>query len=484
VTTRLSRRSRVGLALALVVAMAVGVGGWLVARAGDGTSIEATVRGFFEARQAGHCEQVVDYLSRSSWSEDGRLGRHEFLDHCEAAIDDYQPELADVAVVSETGDTAVVQMAIPLDDEALAPMPDLGDRAQGFVVGASMLTDDQRADVGADAAYEQGELVREGSTWKVRSDPWFLRIGRSVEQTVAGYLDSYRDGDCDEAIGFVSDGAWSTDSEADRQQFIDRCEAVAQSSAAYREESAHDPITVAHPSVVAAPTAVELTASGSDQVTAEVQWNGRPTQTVRFLRQDVTWQLTDPWLEVVRTADLSAHLLSEPDVGLPPATPALVHPDLRTDPFDAGPQGYEGADAAERRRDHGFQGGLTVSFGEHPYRVDLLAYEFTDAEGATQYAEHLGTRIADVATRYQELTSVEVTDVDGSLAVVTECAGPDFRPASQPVDCGQANRAAAVGARGRFVAAVEVVDYEGPDLPAGELVDQAINLLRTQLDRL
>jgi hypothetical protein len=202
------------------------------------------------------------------------------------------------------------------------------------------------------------------------------------------------------------------------------------------------------------------------------------------VHQKATWQLTDPWLEVVRSADLSARLLREPDVGLPPEWPQVIHPELRSDPFGLGPQGYEGADAAERRRDHGFRTGLTVSFGEHPYGVDLLAYEFADAEGATQYAEHLGARIAADATRYQELTPVEVAGIAGSLAVVTECAGPAFRHASVPLDCLQANKAAAIGATGRFVVAVEVADYEGPNLPAAQLVDQATNLLRTQLSRL
>jgi hypothetical protein len=491
VIPRPSRRGWVVLVPGLV--LAVGAGGWLVACARGATSVEATVQGFFEARQAGDCERLVDYLDASSWSEEGNLSREEFLAFCEEAIEDYQPELAEVEVVSQTEDSAVVQMSIPLDDEALSPVAELGDRQSGFVVGAPALTDEERADVGADAAYEQGQLVREGSTWRVRLDPWFLRIGRSVEQTVAGYLHAYRDGDCEDATRFVSDDAWSGDSgesgdrDAGRQQFVERCQAVAERSAEHRQDGADDPsraTVVIHPLVVAQPTAVELTTTRRDRATAQVHWNGRATQTILLVRQDVTWKLTDPTLDVVRSAELGTRLLSESDVGLPPGTPAPVHPQLRTDPFALGPQGFEGGDAAEQRDHSGFQTGLTNSYGETPHRVDLLAYEFADAEGARRYADHLGGRIAQNATRYQQLTPVEVPGIDSSLAVVTECAGPAFRHASQPVDCRHANKAAAVGARGQFVVSVELTDYEGPDLAAGELLDQATNLLRTQLDRL
>jgi hypothetical protein len=487
--SQLSRRGRIGLAVALVVA--VGAGGVLVARSGGERSVEATVQGFFEARRDGDCERLLDYLHEPSWSEGDRLGRREFLTHCEEAVDGYRPELAGVEVVSETGDAAVVQMATPVAGDAPLPRPGVGDRPQGLVVRAPQLTDDEQAGLGIDAAYEQGQLVRDGSTWRVRLDPRFLRIGRSVEQTVIGYLRAYREGECEEAAGFVSDDAWTGDTadaggdRAGRRGFVERCEAVAELTAGSRRSLPDDPTvetSLNEPQLVALPVAIDLTSTHRDRVTAEVRWSGDLAQAVRLVRRDLTWELTDPSLDVVRLADLSAGLLREPDLGLARAALTPVRPLLPSDPYGLGPG--EGTDAAERRHEHGFEVGLTTRFGGHPRRVDLLVYEFADAAGARGYAGHFGGRIAEDATRHQEVAPVDVPGIEGSLAVVTECAGPSLRPASYPVDCGRANKAAAVGARGRFVVAVELTDYRDPDPPADQLVGRAMNVLRTQLDRL
>jgi hypothetical protein len=468
----------------------VGAGGVVVARVGAERSVESTVRGFFGARQAGDCEGLLDYLDEASWSEGGRLGRDEFVARCEDVVGIYHPELADLAVVSETRDTAVVQIGVPLADGRVpASQIAFEDRPQGLVVRAPGLTDEEADEVGAYTAYEQGELIHDASTWRVRLDAGFLRIGRSIEQTIADYLRAYREGECEDATGFLSAAA-----RAGRQGVVDRCETLADRSAELRRDLPEDPAVhgdIRHPSVVSQPSSIEVDALDHDRVTAETRWvdtttveADRITQTVGLVRQDLAWRLTDPSLAVVRTAELTTRLLAESDVGLPPGMPALVHPETSAEPFEAGPRGYEGTDATEQRRRHGFRAGLAASYGGVDDGVELVVYELADAEAARGYADRFGDRVAADSTWHQPLPPAAVTGADGSLAVVTECAGPSLRPASMPVGCDHADKAAAVGARGRFVVAVEVTDHADPDPTSGDLVARATTLLRAQLTRL
>jgi hypothetical protein len=210
------RRQRVAV-VAGIVALVLA---WQVASSGDGRLREAvpgltaaggrspaqTVTGFFQAQAAGDCERLVDdLLTEESWSDGGRLRRGQFLDRCADAVEGYRPNVRDVQIqlVDEEGD-------VTSDDDGV-------DRA---VVGIGVPP-------GLDIAYEDdvatGRLVREDGEWKVRTDPVVLHLGRTVEETVAAYVEAYDTGDCDTIADVLSEEVWSQDGELDRDQFLAEC---------------------------------------------------------------------------------------------------------------------------------------------------------------------------------------------------------------------------------------------------------------------
>jgi hypothetical protein len=180
----LGSNSRV-IGAGVVVAVVAGVV-WVGVR-GDGEpelSPAQVVSGFFQAQRDGDCERLVDLVSEASWSDGGERSRDEFLEHCDAALDGYQPAVdrLDVHEVDGAGDRLTVVWP-------------------GFSPDG--------VDLGEERA--EGTLVREEGSWRVRLDDLVLHLGRSVDETVRGYLDAYNRADCDRLVGFLSGSVRSVD---------------------------------------------------------------------------------------------------------------------------------------------------------------------------------------------------------------------------------------------------------------------------------
>jgi hypothetical protein len=62
-----------------------------------GPSAEEAVRGYLEAYAAGDCEAITTYVTEETWSENGTLGRDEFLRQCEAAAQAREGSAASIA---------------------------------------------------------------------------------------------------------------------------------------------------------------------------------------------------------------------------------------------------------------------------------------------------------------------------------------------------------------------------------------------------
>lgn len=216
--TRLgSGRVRFALPVGLVV-IAAGVGVWSLIRPEPEPrlSVGATVTAFFHAQRDGDCERLIGLVSEASWSDGGQLQRDEFLEQCAEAVDGY--ELAvdeiDVEIVddevhhvppSEHGDRAVVRVRAQVDEEG--------------------------------PGSHEGSLVREDGTWKIETDPNVFRLGRSVKDTVRGYLEAYNDGDCEQLIDHMSEVAWSQDGDLSREEYLDSCADAAAARQEYRQPS-------------------------------------------------------------------------------------------------------------------------------------------------------------------------------------------------------------------------------------------------------
>jgi hypothetical protein len=204
---------RVQVATLVAGLLAIAVGAWWALRPGGESdrsdrSIGQTVSGFFQAQRDGDCERLAGLLTEASRSDGGRLSRGEFLHQCADAVDGYEPDVERLAVDFETvddegdhsrePDQAVVDSVLPATSSGIDP-----------------------------ASYESepddGRLVREDGEWRIETGQGLLRIGRSVEQTVLGYVDAYNDGDCERLIDHLSEAAWSLDGELTRRQFLDQC---------------------------------------------------------------------------------------------------------------------------------------------------------------------------------------------------------------------------------------------------------------------
>jgi hypothetical protein len=183
--------------------------GWWVLRSPDRRSADETVDEFFAAQRDGDCERLVGLVTESSWSNGGRWSRDEFVDHCTEALDGYEPspENLAISIYDEDGD-----YLLPEDE-------DDGDRALVQGLSGNELWSVYRRG----ARVPGGSLVRVDGEWKVEIDGVVLRIGRSIHETLSGYVAAYNDGDCGLLIGYLSEQAWSADGELDRDDFQDRC---------------------------------------------------------------------------------------------------------------------------------------------------------------------------------------------------------------------------------------------------------------------
>jgi hypothetical protein len=63
---------------------------------------------------------------------------------------------------------------------------------------------------------------------------------RSPEETIYGYVDAYREGDCEAMVGFVSRAVWSDGGRLTRREYVDRCD-----EAVNRRERPPDVVVVA-----------------------------------------------------------------------------------------------------------------------------------------------------------------------------------------------------------------------------------------------
>lgn len=139
-----------GIVIAIVAAVVLlGGGGTLVAYLagafdGDGggpggsaRSPEQTVEQFWEAARTGDCDTAIGLVTEKVWSEEGTLTRDEALADCQESFADGDeiPQVEDSTLVSETGDTAVVDVTMAVPD-----------------IGSTTITHD---------------LVREGGEWKI-----------------------------------------------------------------------------------------------------------------------------------------------------------------------------------------------------------------------------------------------------------------------------------------------------------------------------
>jgi hypothetical protein len=106
-----------------------------------GPPAEEAVRGYLEAYAAGDCEAVTTYVTEETWSENGTLGREEFLRQCEAAAQAREGSAAEVT----TGAIEVTHHGTG-DARASFTLPELYQRP------------------------EEVSLVKEDLRWRVRVD--------------------------------------------------------------------------------------------------------------------------------------------------------------------------------------------------------------------------------------------------------------------------------------------------------------------------
>jgi hypothetical protein len=207
--------------VAVAVTIVVAGGGVLWTLRSDGGSgrpqrtAAETVSGFLQAQRDGDCERLVDLVTERSWSDGGRLGRGEFLERCADALDHYDLGMEQTDIDLELLD----DLGEPTDDP---------DRAVAASVVAPALPDD----LGLAGPGEDGRLVRQAGEWRVETGDGILRIGRSVDQTVQGYVEAYNEGDCERVADHLSEAAWTWDGELDRRESMATC---TEAAAARRE---------------------------------------------------------------------------------------------------------------------------------------------------------------------------------------------------------------------------------------------------------
>jgi ketosteroid isomerase-like protein len=445
-----SRRARAAVLAALVVI--VGVSVWVVRERGDARTVEAAVRAFFDARQRGDCDRLRGLVSEESWSAGGQLGRDDFRHECMDAVEDYRPTLTEVEVVSDDGDEAVVNVSVEVPDR-YDPGP-----AEGVRVGT--LGEDGRAYDVVTRAYETGHLHREDGRWVVESDDGLFRLGRSIEETVSGFVGTFNDGDCEHLLDYLSDGVWSEDGQLGRTDYLAGCAEAAEARRALPDAFA----------AIDQPGSIEIGIDPNRHGSATARW---ASQEVSLVKEGLEWKL-DSIPAAVERIDLATQLVAD----VPwPGFHRLEVGGVSTagEPFSL-TDFSEGSDVAERRAEAGFEQGAVAIFGsddsDHFIQAVLVLYEFADEDGAHAYAELLASRVDEQAARGSAAQPSSTRDVHG--AVVYCGSGND--------GCQHAEAAAGVAVDGRFVTAVEVQDSRDP--AADQLLSQVDEVLHAQLDRI
>jgi hypothetical protein len=443
-----TRRARLVALAATMALVAGGVAVWVASR-GEGRSVEATVQAFFEARRVGDCHGLLALVSEASWSDGGRLTRDQFLESCEEVVDEYGPRLAAVEVVAEDRERAAVDLSVRQRQGQQRPA---GSVPGGLVVTAS--------DVRTSRVYEGATLVRESGEWRVATDPYLVRIGRSVEDTVIGYVEAYNDGDCERLLDHLSEAVWSTDGELDRAEGLRRCTAEAEARTAAAEARLHtdDP-----PPPLVSLTQIGVTFGRDGTATAEVEWAQAPRESLALVRDGLEWKVADR-LQMVAYHELDLRLLDEPLPGYGADGGSPVLPGM--EPV-VGFQPSEGGDAPERRRGAGFTVGLVQPFTDSTNDVTILLYEFETPDGARGYAQHLAGRFG----RSSDPPVVPPPDANPYRTVV-RCDVDDT--------CRYAAEVAVVASQDRYVVGVNVEDYVS-NPTADSLLAQADQILQAQL---
>lgn len=132
----------------------------------------------------------------------------------------------------------------------------------------------------------EGRLVREGGEWKVVTDAHILPIGRSVPETVRGYLDAYNAGDCERLLDHLSEAAWSEGGQLSREAFLEQCDAAAEARQAFLET----PVDI---------VMMEVSGEGEQNeasAVVDLYWQGGPyspppSDSVTVVREELEWKL-------------------------------------------------------------------------------------------------------------------------------------------------------------------------------------------------
>lgn len=463
------RTAAAGLVAAVLV---VGVVTWAVA-GGGGRSPEATVRAFFDARRDGDCARLVELVSEASWSEGGRLDRDRFVESCAAVVRRYRPQLHEVSVVSEHDAQAVVQVAVRLDRDH-APAGAL-EGLVGQAGGPDLVVTEGQSGLSQERAYGDAHLVREGGDWRVEIDGSLLRIGRSIEETVVGYIQAYNDGACDRVVGYLSRAAREATGARSRGELVDRCTADVEARRDAILPGTDPPAEISMPSAAwseAGPVGleVEVTFPPGDRTRAVAEWGGAPREVVSLVREGLTWKLDQPHLAAEGYVELRRLVLPEAAAGYAPVTGTAVFPGGQPRLIGALLH-YEGTDAVERRREAGFERGIRTTYWRDNDAIDLMLYVFDNAEGASAYARHLAGRVSSKLD-----PRVSPPPPSDAFRVLTRCGEDDA--------CQHATGAVALGVRGNVLVGVEVSDVGGAEPTADQVLGLADQVLEAQRTRL
>jgi hypothetical protein len=430
------RESRANAVRAAVV-VAVLVTAWGPARArdgggGPGLSPGQVVGAFFLAQRDGDCGRLVDLVSEASWSDGGERSRHEFLDQCDAALEGYRPAVDQLVIrsVGEDGDRVPVAWS--------------AGRSPAEVVYR-------------DPEAVNGSLVREEGRWRVRLDGSVLHLGRSVPETVRGYLDAYNRADCARLVGFLAESVWSA-SATSRAEFVRRC-----------EQEADDRRSLGPPLAVEAAGTIEVSDVEEERAEAAVTvaLGGSPIrgdaggrETVRLVKEGLQWRLAgseglpDDWagapLRAVVYAELEARLADEVVTGSACST--------YVDNLDDGVVWSAPSDVS------GDIVGIARSFSSCGAEVSVQ--RFTDDEPARRAAQSMADSVIDdPLPTARDHANHPVPGVPDAWGVRAGC------------DVEGCDSASAIAARGPVVVAVTM------DSAAGDL-DDAARILHAQLERL
>lgn len=455
------RRRLVVVAVACIIVVGLGVGGWLVVAGDSGPSPDDTVRAFFDARRARDCERLVDLVSASSWPDGGddldRAGR---VAQCRDVVDAEVREPDQIEVVDEDDDAAVVDLSLPVAGHIALAGPHPGIVVRELVVDGDTSTFEARA-------HAEGRLVREGGEWKVRLDHGFLHVGRSIERTVSGFAEAFRAGDCERMTDYVGASGWERGGGVTRDEHLARCVA----SVAVRDDATD---LLGDVGEQAAVQGLRVSPTGDGRVIAEVQWGSGTTDTVPLHLDGGEWVLDAP-----------------PDrLGLMEVVPFLVDP-VDDGAFTAGPPTLvspetevvvdisdmpEGDDAVERRSEHGFLRGVTSDYtGPEGTSLHVVVFEFADLAGALGYGELLASRVAQTSSPG---SPTPVPSVAEARAGLIQCGG------DAGDDCTLANSTVALGTRGRFLVGVNLIDFDDTYAPAAEALSRTEAILQAHLARL